>query len=203
MARELHDSAGQTLVALSINLATLESGSLKTGQVAKRLSESQRLVETLTREIRTLSYLLHPPLLDEAGLDSALRWYIEGFSERSKIQVDLELAKDFGRLSGDLEIAIFRLIQESLTNIHRHSGSTSAKIRIARSETQVEIEIADNGKGIAPEKLQKLTTARAGVGMRGMRERVRQFKGTFVITSNRNGTKVAVVLPAAQHIAVA
>ena len=147
--------------------------------------------------------MLHPPLLDETGLGSALRWYVSGFSERGKIRVDLELEENFGRLSRELETSIFRLIQESLTNIHRHSGSASARIRLVRSETQVELEIVDKGKGIPPEKQRELATAKAGVGMRGMQERVRQLGGTFTITSNGKGTSVAVVFPLAHPVAVA
>ena len=203
IARELHDSAGQTLAALSMNLATMESAGVNTDRAAKGLTDSRLLVDALTKEIRTLSYLLHPPLLDETGLGSALRWYVSGFSERGKIRVDLELEENFGRLSRELETSIFRLIQESLTNIHRHSGSASARIRLVRSETQVELEIVDKGKGIPPEKQRELATAKAGVGMRGMQERVRQLGGTFTITSNGKGTSVAVVFPLAHPVAVA
>ena len=203
LARELHDSAGQTLAALSMNLSAMESAGLGTDRAAKGLTDSRLLVDALTKEIRTLSYLLHPPLLDETGLDSALRWYVSGFSERGQIRVDLELEENFGRLSRELEISIFRLIQESLTNIHRHSGSSSARIRLVRSGTQVELEIVDKGKGIPPEKQRELATAKAGVGMRGMQERVRQLGGTFKITSNGKGTSVAVVFPIAQPVAVA
>jgi PAS domain S-box-containing protein len=203
LARELHDSAGQTLAALSMNLAAMESAGLDTDRAAKGLADSRLLVDALTKEIRTLSYLLHPPLLDETGLDSALRWYVSGFSERGKIQVDLELDENFGRLSRELETSIFRLIQESLTNIHRHSGSSSARIRLVRSDSQVKLEIADQGKGIPPEKQRELATAKAGVGMRGMQERVRQLGGTFKITSNGKGTCVAVVFPIAHPVAEA
>jgi len=157
----------------------------------------------LTKEIRTLSYLLHPPLLDESGLESAVPLYIEGFSERSGIAVDLEIGANFGRLSNDLELVIFRLVQESLTNIHRHSGSFSAKIRILRSEGRVELEISDNGKGIPAERQRELTTAKSGVGVRGMRERVRQVGGTLTVTANANGTCVAATLPISKGIAPA
>ena len=202
MARELHDSAGQTLVALSLNLSAMQSAGLQNG-LDKKLTESRQLVDSLTKEIRTLSYLLHPPLLDESGLESALRLYIEGFSERSGIAVDLEIGVDFGRLPDDLELVIFRLVQESLTNIHRHSGSFSAKIRILRSEGQVELDISDNGKGISAERQRELTTAKSGVGVRGMRERVRQVGGTLTVTANANGTCVAARLPISNSIASA
>ena len=203
MARELHDSAGQTLVALSLNLSAMQSSGIHNGRVDKKVSESRLLVDSLTKEIRTLSYLLHPPLLDESGLESALRWYIGGFSERSGIGVDLDLEANFGRLSDDLELVIFRLVQESLTNIHRHSGSSTAKVRIVRSEAQVELEISDQGKGISEERQRELTTAKSGVGVRGMQERVRQVGGELTMTSNGNGMCVVATLPILQSDAVA
>ncbi len=196
MARELHDHAGQTLVALTLNLSALQNlvGDADK-EVASLATQTQQLSEDLSREIRTLSYLLHPPLLDEAGISSALSWYVEGFSQRSKIQVDLDLPERFGRLPRDLEIVIFRVVQESLTNIHRHSGSSWARIHLWRSEDFVEFEISDSGKGISPERHRQMTAAKAGVGVRGMEERVRQFDGTLKIVSNHEGTKVRVRLP--------
>jgi PAS domain S-box-containing protein len=196
MARELHDHAGQTLVALGMNLFALHEA--VKGQDPKPsglAAESLKLSEDLSKEIRTLSYLLHPPLLDEVGLASALRWYVDGFSERSKIQVELDLPPDFGRLPGELELVIFRVVQESLTNVHRHSGSSSAKIRLARSEQAVEFQISDRGKGIPTGRLGEMTAAKIGVGVRGMEERVRQFQGTLQITSSPDGTNVAAKIP--------
>jgi len=196
MGRELHDQAGQTLAALGMNLSMLRNaaGHLDP-KINKLASESQELTDELSKEIRTLSYLLHPPLLDEVGLASALRWYTRGFSERSEIDVELDLPPAFGRIPKELELVVFRVVQESLTNIHRHSGSSSARIHLARSQDSVQVEVTDHGKGIAPEKLQQLTAAKAGVGVRGMEERVRQLGGTFEITSSPQGTKVAVALP--------
>jgi two-component system NarL family sensor kinase len=131
LARELHDSVGQTLAALSINIAIVRAQSHKLDSFAARaVSENAQLVDQVSREIRTISYLLHPPLLDIAGLASAIRWYVDGFSERSNIKVDLEIPSDFDRLPDELEIAIFRIVQECLTNIHRHSGSATAAIRL-------------------------------------------------------------------------
>ena len=141
---------------------------------------------------------MHPPLLDESGLEYALRWYVTGFAERSKIKVDLVLPEDFGRLPSELELVVFRVVQESLTNIHRHSGSPTARICLERSQHQVELEISDQGKGMSPEKLGEMTAARVGVGVRGMEERVRQFNGNLRIVSDSNGTKVIVVLPLAK-----
>jgi signal transduction histidine kinase len=158
-------------------------------------AESQELADDLTREIRTLSYLLHPPLLDESGLASALRWYVDGFSQRSKISVDLDLPPDLGRFARELELVVFRVVQEALTNIHRHSGSPSAMIHLTRSPSAVQFEISDRGKGIDPEKLRQMMTAKAGVGIRGMEERVRQFRGTLQIHSDHAGTKVLIMLP--------
>lgn len=198
MARELHDHAGQTLTALGMNLSALQSAAKDHDpKIVRIAAESQQLSDDLSQEIRTLSYLLHPPLLDEVGLGSALRWYVSGFSERSKIKVDLDLPSDFGRLPDELEIVVFRVIQESLTNIHRHSGSLSATIRLARSETAVKFEVSDQGKGISAEKQKELTTAKSGVGVRGMEERVRQFGGELQITSTQKGTAVVVTLPIA------
>ncbi len=201
MARELHDSAGQTLVAMGMILFTLhEAAKGQDPTIARMAAEGKQLSDELSKEIRTLSYLLHPPLLDEAGLASALRWYVDGFSERSEIKVALELPADRLRLPRELELVIFRVVQESLTNVHRHSGSSSAKVRLARSETAVEFEISDQGKGISPERLREMSAARVGVGLRGMEERVRQFGGTLRISSGDKGTNVAVSIPIAPDV---
>jgi PAS domain S-box-containing protein len=197
MARELHDNAGQTLAALTMNLSAIqdECGDADS-LLGKMASEAEQLSEELNREIRTLSYLLHPPLLDEVGLESAIRWYVEGFSERSKIEVDLELPSETTRLPRELELVLFRVIQESLTNVHRHSASPSAKILLTRSEGRVAAEISDRGKGISPEKQQRdMVGAKLGVGIRGMQERVRQYGGTLEILSSDRGTTVVVNLP--------
>lgn len=199
MARELHDHAGQTLIALGFNLSALnEATGDRSPEITRLVDESHQLSNDLSKEIRTLSYLLHPPLLDESGLEYALRWYVTGFAERSKIKVDLVLPEDFGRLPSELELVVFRVVQESLTNIHRHSGSPTARICLERSQHQVELEISDQGKGMSPEKLGEMTAARVGVGVRGMEERVRQFNGNLRIVSDSNGTKVIVVLPLAK-----
>lgn len=199
MARELHDHAGQTLVALAMNFALLlEMAKDQDPKIMRLLTEGQQLSDTLAKEIRTLSYLLHPPLLDEAGLRSAIEWYVEGFSKRSGITVDVALPDDWARLSKELELVVFRVVQESLTNIHRHSGSPSATIRLSRSDAEVTVEIADAGKGIPEEKKKEATRAQVGVGLRGMEERVRQFGGTLRIDSTQSGTTVTVKLP---HVA--
>lgn len=196
MARELHDHAGQTLVALGLNFAALlEAAKDQDPAVIKLIAQSQQLSDGLSKEIRTLSYLLHPPLLDEAGLNSALRWYVEGFSQRSGIEVDLELPEDSSRIEKTLELVVFRVVQESLTNIHRHSGSPTAKICLTRSSGEVRVEVTDQGAGITPERQQQMTAAQVGVGVRGMEERVRQFGGTLQLHSTPEGTKVIAVLP--------
>ncbi len=202
MARELHDHAGQTLVALSLNLHELKSAAGEQNpKLATLARDGQQLSDELSKEIRTLSYLLHPPLLDEVGLVSAIRWYVEGFSKRSKIQVELELPENLGRLSKELELVIFRIVQESLTNVHRHSGSLWARIHLTRSPTSVEFEISDRGVGASPEDQSDLTSELTqegpggGVGIRGMQERIRQFKGTLRIISGREGTRVIAKLP--------
>lgn len=197
-ARELHDSAGQSLTALAMNLAVVQNEIERLTKTMSTVQDSAALVQGLSKEIRTISHLLHPPLLDEAGLASAVRWYIEGFVERSGIKVDLQIPEEFARLPRESEITIFRMIQESLTNIHRHSGSPSAKVRIARTVHDVRVEIADKGRGISPEKQLKLASATApGVGIGGMRERLRQLGGTLEIKSGENGdgTTVTARLP--------
>ena len=199
IARELHDSAGQILAALGMNLSLVgaENGNIAP-RAAKAIQESVGLVQELSRELRTISHLLHPPLLDEVGLASGLRSYLEGFTERSKISVDLELPEDLGRLQQDSETAIFRIVQECLTNIHRHSESPVARIRIRRTDIEVSLEVEDRGKGIPAEKRQAMDSGgTAGVGIRGMRERLRQLGGSLEINSNDTGTVVVARLPVA------
>jgi signal transduction histidine kinase len=198
IARELHDSAGQSLTALALNLSNLGTEIERLTKSAKTVADSVVLVNDMSRDIRTISYLLHPPLLDEAGLASALRWYIRGFTERSGINVELELPEDFERLPRDVETAIFRLVQECLTNIHRHSESPTATIGVVHANGEVRIEVRDQGKGIAPDKkLELLSAGTPGVGIRGMRERLRQLGGAMEINSDGDGsgTQVVVRLP--------
>ncbi len=196
IARELHDSVGQMLAALSMNLSAVRADVERLRATAANLTDSEGLVQEMSQEVRTISHLLHPPLLDEVGLASAVRWYVEGFSQRSKIEINLDLPDDFGRLPRESETAIFRVVQECLTNIHRHSGSSTAKIRLRRRDGQVLVEVEDKGKGIPPEKLDEMASSGApGVGIRGMRERLRQLGGTVEINANGAGTVVVARLP--------
>ena len=196
IARELHDSAGQLLTVLAMNLSTLiRKAQEEAPELAESAEEARELVHQLTSEIRTNSYLLHPPLLDEEGLQAAISWYVRGLAERSGLEIAFKVSDRFGRLPRDMELAIFRLVQESLTNIHRHSGSKRAKIEIFRTPEQVLLEIRDEGKGISREKLAEIQSRGAGFGIRGMRERARQFDGEMTIESNGTGTLFRVTIP--------
>ena len=201
IARELHDSAGQYLAAIQMNLSALARDASALGAPqAKRIADSIEMANRCTTEIRTISYLLHPPLLDEMGLASALALYAEGFAERSGIRVELDISKDFGRLSVDSEIAMFRIVQQGLANIHRHSGSRVAKIEIAQDAEEVTMKIGDQGRGIAPAMLREINsgTRLIGVGLAGMRERTRVMNGRLNISSSRSGTTIEVNLPIAE-----
>jgi PAS domain S-box-containing protein len=195
IARELHDSAGQTLTALDLQLTRISEDAKKDSALAKDLQYAEELVQHLARELRTTSYLLHPPLLDETGISSALSWYVQGLAERSRLEIDLQVPKNFGRLPSEMELVIFRLVQECLTNIHRHSGSKSALIRIERQENTIHVRVEDQGRGMSPERLAAIQSQGTGVGIRGMRERVRHFRGNLIIESNGSGTKVYATLP--------
>ena len=196
IARELHDSAGQTLAALSMQLGKVSADVKKNpAQLAKDVQGAEELVQHLSDEIRTTSYLLHPPLLDESGISSALSWYVQGLAERSSLAIDLKVSDNLGRLPSEMELLLFRLVQECLTNIHRHSESKTARIRIERGESNVYVEVQDRGRGMSPERLAEIQSQGTGVGIRGMRERVRHFRGDLVIESNGSGTKVYATLP--------
>ena len=182
IARELHDSAGQTLAALGINLTRLaQLASHDPAEFAEVIKTSEELIQQLTQEIRTTSYLLHPPLLDERGL-SALRWYVQGIAERSGLEIELNFSENFERLPRDTELVIFRVVQECLTNIHRHSGSKRAQIRIQREQENVLVSVQDDGKGISPARLVEIQSQGTGVGISGMRERVRHFGGNLTLS---------------------
>jgi signal transduction histidine kinase len=209
IARELHDSTAQNLLGASLGIGqALRQIPRMKATARAALEESRALVEQSQREIRTVAYLLHPPMLDEAGLPAALRWFCEGFAKRAEIAVDLDIAPDIGRLPAELEAALFRVAQEGLTNVHRHSGSTTARVVLntdfADSEPRrVLLRVEDNGRGmpVAAEPLK--STDRApdvqgmGIGLAGMRERLRQLGGTLDIVSSPSGTTVCISAPVA------
>ena len=200
LARELHDGAGQILAALNMNLESLHDSILERipPSMAQRLAESIRLTNQVIKETRTLSYLLHPPLLDEAGLRDALHWFVGGFIERSGIQTELEISPDLSRLPRELETAVFRIIQEGLTNIHRHSGSSKARIHLILRQNEILLTIADEGKGIPTAGTEEQKGGRKlGVGIAGMRERVLQLGGCFEIAAGNPGTAIKAVFPLA------
>ncbi|MGH9741975.1 MAG: PAS domain S-box protein [Candidatus Acidiferrum sp.] len=197
IARELHDGAGNLLAGIAMNVGqVLKEEDKLSPETARCARENSILIGRAVAEIRTVSYLLHPPLLDEVGLQSAIKWYVDGFTERSKINVTLELAPDLPRLSEDYELSLFRVVQECLTNVHRHSGSFTALVRLNSTPRAVTLEIKDGGRGIPEEILSKLDSgASVGVGFRGMQERVNQIGGTFEVRSNGEGTSILVTLP--------
>jgi PAS domain S-box-containing protein len=197
IARDLHDNAGQIVTVLGMNLTAITQRHEQNADIGKAVQESQELVRQLGKDIRTLSYLLHPPSLDETGLSGAVQWYIKGLEERSGLKIALSISGTFGRLPAEVELAVFRVIQECLTNILRHSGSDRAAIRLTRTIESVCLEIEDNGKGIPAEKLAEIQAQRSGVGITGMRERVRHFGGALRIQSAGSGTKVSVDIPVA------
>jgi PAS domain S-box-containing protein len=195
IARELHDSVGQLLVAIVMNLAVIKKETHRLSpEAAKLVHDNSGMIDQISNEIRTISHLLHPPLLDEVGLPSALRWYVNGFAQRSKIDATLDMPENFDRLPQDMEIAVFRAVQECLTNIHRHADSPSCAVNLARDEDRLRLEIKDSGRGIPKAKLSNLASS-GGVGLRGMQERIRQLGGTLEIVSSESGTTVVATLP--------
>ncbi len=197
IARELHDSAGQIVAALLMNLGRIRRElSDSNPKLADLAQETQGWAEDLNQEMRTTSYLLHPPLLDESGLRAALDWYVEGLRERANLNVTLDIHEQFERPSREMELTVFRVVQECLTNIHRHSGSKTAQIRIARQDGEVVVEVRDAGRGISAENLARIQARGTGVGLRGIRERVRQFGGAVRMESQEGvGTTIFVTLP--------
>jgi signal transduction histidine kinase len=179
---------------MNISVVQTESHKLSP-DTAKRVEDNASLIEQLSSEIRTMSHLLHPPLLDEIGLSSALEWYVEGFAKRSGIDATIDMPEDLERLPADMEIAIFRAVQESLTNVHRHSGSRSCSVKVTDDKSYLRIEVRDCGRGIAKDKQFGLTSSGGGVGLRGMQERLRHLGGTLEIKSSEAGTIVTVTLP--------
>ena len=195
LGRELHDSAGQLLAAIRLNLGIVSQWTNTDPRTSAKLADTATLADQAIAEIRTLSYLLHPPMLDETGLAGAVEWYVHGFGERSKITVTLEVDPGLGRFHRDVETAIFRIIQECLVNIHRHSGSPKAFISLQSTSSGISLTIRDEGRGISLRTLRE-EGGDLGVGIRGMRERARQLGGSLDIQSVNPGTLVAVTLPA-------
>jgi PAS domain S-box-containing protein len=195
IARELHDSLGQYLMALKLNLDLMSRFSGEKRE--ELLCEAQQIAARCLNETRTLSHLLHPPLLDEIGFVEAARWYAEGFARRSEVAITLDLPEKLPRLPDAVEVTLFRVLQESLTNIHRHSGSKTAEIRLGMDGKHICLKIRDQGRGMPPELLERFqkTGAGSGVGLSGMRERVHELAGRLVISSEGEGTLVSVSLP--------
>jgi PAS domain S-box-containing protein len=203
IGRDLHDSLGQCLTALKIKLDVLASPTgRKNDEAACEIAECVRLAEESLKEVRTISYLMYPPMLEEMGLESAIRWYVDGFSARSGINTTFEVDNDLGRLQRDVELALFRVLQESLTNVHRHSGSQTAHIRLLMSNGTVTLEVTDTGKGIPSGLLEQSGqdwTGALGVGLRGMNERMRQLGGWLEVVSTEEGTTVSAMVPEAEY----
>jgi len=201
IGRELHDSLGQYLAVLKMKLQSLEPFGEEQAHTAVRdLAECIALADDCIREVRTVSYLLYPPMLEEIGLKSAIPWYLEGFSERSGIKTTFEVQSGLGRLSRDAELALFRVLQESLTNVHRHSGSCTASVQLLAKDGRCVLVIEDKGKGIPLEFLERAGKdwiAAPGVGLRGMNERMRQLGGRLEIVSSKAGTTVRAMVPIA------
>jgi signal transduction histidine kinase len=193
IARELHDSLGQYLVALKLNVDLLRRAPGR----GELWAQSEELMERCIAEVRTLSYLLHPPTMDAVGIASAARWYVEGFGLRSGLKLTLDAPDDPVRLPDPIELALFRVLQEALTNVHRHSGAEAADIVIRRSPGEVMLEVRDNGRGMPPEVLNRFreTATGAGVGLMSMQERARELGGKFQIESGNAGASVRITIP--------
>ena len=200
IGRDLHDSLGQSLAVLKMNLDSLQMSIQSRGDgTAQALDPCVLLADEVLREVRTISYLLYPPMLEEMGLKSAIPWYLEGFSKRSGIQTTLDVAPNFDRLLPEAELAFFRILQEALTNVHRHSGSATANIRLAVADGWASMEIQDNGKGMPQTLLEQSGEdwmGSLGVGLRGMNERMRQLGGKLEVASTEQGTSVTASVPA-------
>ena len=197
LSRDLHDGTGQTLAALKMSISSLQKYCDETPAMLALVSDVAQLADQAIEEIRTMSYLLHPPLLDEVGFTCAAEWYIEGFAKRSGINIKADIANSRGRLPRGVEIALFRVLQESLTNVHRHSGASEASIKFRYQAQGVVLEIQDFGKGIPEERLQLLheVSAETGVGLAGMRERLHELDGKLEIESDGSGTRMRATVP--------
>jgi signal transduction histidine kinase len=197
LARDLHDSTGQTLVALKISVSFLQEHCKEDAAAMTFVSDVAGMVNQAIEEIRTMSYLLHPPLLDEVGFACAAEWYIEGFAKRSGVNVSMDIAPTPERMPMNIEIALFRVLQESLTNVHRHSGASEVSVRFQRLPDKIILEIKDRGRGIPAERLDRLrqNSAETGVGLAGMRERLHELDGKLEIESDSRGTSLRAIVP--------
>jgi signal transduction histidine kinase len=202
LGRELHDSAGQYLALLKMNLMRMNGfNTTDNPQNSELLTEALQWADRTIAEVRTVSHLLHPPMLDEVGFGSAGRWYVEEFGKRSGIQVNLDLPDNPQRLSPETELVLFRVLQEGLTNVHRHSGTRKVDIKFLRDQNMVTLVLRDYGHGMTPEALQRFQSGIGiGVGLAGMRERVAELGGTMNIESDSHGTAVQITLPAVERI---
>jgi signal transduction histidine kinase len=194
IGREIHDSLGQYLAALKMKLDLLGS----TPEVAEEAAECSQLLEECMKEVRTISYLLYPPMLEEVGLKSAIPWYLKGFSSRSGIQTTFKMPDDLERLSRDAELVLFRVLQEALTNVQRHSQSKTADIELCRVPGSISLKIIDSGKGVPSSVLEQGQhdwLGSLGVGIRGMSERLKQLGGSLTVSSESGRTEVLATIP--------
>ena len=197
LSRDLHDSAGQTLAALKISVSFLQQNCKEDPSKMALASDVAKLADQAIEEIRTMSYLLHPPLLDEVGFGCAAEWYVEGFAKRSGLKISLDIATNYERLPMNMEIALFRILQESLTNVHRHSRAAQVSVCFRRQLEKIVLEVRDDGCGIAAERLVRLREASAetGVGLAGMRERMNELNGKLEMESDGHGTTIRAIVP--------
>jgi signal transduction histidine kinase len=199
IGRELHDSVGQYLVGLKMKVDSLKSAAERNDhENVSQLAECSELADEAIKEVRTISYLLYPPMLEELGLKSAIPWCLEGFTKRSGIETRFEISPDFDRLSSDMELALFRVLQESLTNVSRHSGSSTATVRLLKKNQSVILQVIDKGKGSESNQWQDRSPdgmGTRGVGLRSMSERMRQLGGDLELSTSPSGTTVTATVP--------
>jgi signal transduction histidine kinase len=199
IARELHDSVGQYLAGLKMNLSQLSSSKISLRANAEWLPDTIEMTDRAIGEIRTISHLLHPPLLDELGFESTAKWYVEEFAKRSGTKVKLEIGGIAERLPRGIELALFRALQEALTNVHRHAAASFVNVVVTCADGKVFLEVSDNGKGIPSRILNQFRAGgAAGIGLAGMRERLGELRGTLEVESSPAGTKVKATLPTTQ-----
>jgi signal transduction histidine kinase len=197
IARDLHDSAGQLLCALKMAIASLRHLGKTLPDISKLADEMDSLSDEALREIRTTSYLLHPPMLDEGGIVSAAQWFLDGYSGRSGVKAEFAVANDIGRFAPKVELALFRVLQEALTNVHRHAKCSNVHVALNLRNRDLILEVRDDGRGFRPERLSAFqdSKSKASVGLAGMRERMRELGGRLEIESNESGTLLRAIVP--------